>query len=70
MTTAARLQQLIHRTDKVLAVLHPPTAAHARSLHGAGRAQRDDGHPPNATPTFGIFATGSGTIADDPAGSS
>jgi 2-methylisocitrate lyase-like PEP mutase family enzyme len=25
-----RLQQLIHRTDRVLAVLHAPTAAHAR----------------------------------------
>ena len=24
---SARLQQLIHRKDKVLAVLHPPTAA-------------------------------------------
>jgi hypothetical protein len=28
----ARLQQLIHRRDKVLAVLHPPTAAHARIM--------------------------------------
>jgi hypothetical protein len=25
-----RLQQLIHRTDRVLAVLHAPSAAHAR----------------------------------------
>jgi len=32
----ARLQQLIHRTDKVLAVLHPPTAAHARIMQRAG----------------------------------
>jgi 2-methylisocitrate lyase-like PEP mutase family enzyme len=31
-----RLQQLIHRTDKVLAVLHPPTAAHARIMERAG----------------------------------
>jgi 2-methylisocitrate lyase-like PEP mutase family enzyme len=32
----ARLQQLIHRKDKVLAVLHPPTAAHARIMEKAG----------------------------------
>jgi 2-methylisocitrate lyase-like PEP mutase family enzyme len=32
----ARLQQLIHRRDKVLAVLHPPTAAHARIMERAG----------------------------------
>ena len=25
----ARLKQLIHRKDKVLVVLHPPTATHA-----------------------------------------
>src|SRR5271155_5418174 len=31
-----RLQQLIHRRDKVLAVLHPPTAAHARIMEKAG----------------------------------
>jgi len=29
---SARLQELIHRRDKVLAVLHPPTAAHARII--------------------------------------
>jgi 2,3-dimethylmalate lyase len=33
---AARLQELIHRHDKVLAVLHPPTAAHARIMEKAG----------------------------------
>jgi 2,3-dimethylmalate lyase len=33
---SARLQQLIHRKDKVLAVLHPPTAAHARVMQAAG----------------------------------
>jgi 2,3-dimethylmalate lyase len=33
---SARLQQLIHRKDKVLAVLHPPTAAHARIMERAG----------------------------------
>jgi 2-methylisocitrate lyase-like PEP mutase family enzyme len=33
---SARLQQLIHRTDKVLAMLHPPTAAHARIMEHAG----------------------------------
>jgi 2-methylisocitrate lyase-like PEP mutase family enzyme len=33
---SARLQQLIHRQDKVLAVLHPPTAAHARIMERAG----------------------------------
>src|SRR5580658_2381799 len=33
---SARLQQLIHRNDKVLAVLHPPTAAHARIMEQAG----------------------------------
>jgi 2-methylisocitrate lyase-like PEP mutase family enzyme len=31
-----RLQELIHRRDKVLAVLHPPTAAHARIMERAG----------------------------------
>ncbi len=35
-TTTARLQQLIHRQGKVLAVLHPPTAAHARIMERAG----------------------------------
>src|SRR6476646_5234412 len=33
---SARLQDLIHRRDKVLAVLHPPTAAHARIMEKAG----------------------------------
>jgi len=33
---SARLQQLIHRQDKVLAVLHPPTAAHGRIMEKAG----------------------------------
>jgi len=32
----ARLQELIQRRDKVLAVLHPPTAAHARIMERAG----------------------------------
>src|SRR5436305_4587286 len=32
----ARLRELIHRRDKVLAVLHPPTAAHARIMERAG----------------------------------
>jgi len=31
-----RLQQLIHRTDRVLAVLHAPSAAHARLMEMAG----------------------------------
>jgi 2-methylisocitrate lyase-like PEP mutase family enzyme len=31
-----RFQQLIHRKDKVLAVLHPPTAAHGRVMEKAG----------------------------------
>jgi 2-methylisocitrate lyase-like PEP mutase family enzyme len=31
-----RLRELIHRKDKVLAVLHPPTAAHARIMEQAG----------------------------------
>src|SRR5262252_1233285 len=35
-STSARLQELIHREDKVLAVLHPPTAAHARIMERAG----------------------------------
>ena len=30
------LQQLIHRTDRVLAVLHAPSAAHARLMEAAG----------------------------------
>lgn len=33
---STRLQELIHRRDKVLAVLHPPTAAHARIMERAG----------------------------------
>ena len=33
---AARLHELIHRRDKVLAVLHPPSAAHARIMEKAG----------------------------------
>ncbi|HEX2828277.1 MAG TPA: isocitrate lyase/PEP mutase family protein [Burkholderiales bacterium] len=33
---STRLKQLIHRKDKVLAVLHPPTAAHARIMEKAG----------------------------------
>ena len=32
----AKLQELIHRRDKVLAVLHPPTAARARIMEKAG----------------------------------
>lgn len=32
----AQLQELIRRRDKVLAVLHPPTAAHARIMEKAG----------------------------------
>jgi 2-methylisocitrate lyase-like PEP mutase family enzyme len=31
-----RFQELIHRKDKVLAVLHPPTAAHGRVMEQAG----------------------------------
>ncbi|OGA49240.1 MAG: hypothetical protein A3G24_14375 [Betaproteobacteria bacterium RIFCSPLOWO2_12_FULL_62_13] len=33
---SARLRELIHRTDRVLTVLHPPTAAHARIMEQAG----------------------------------
>src|SRR5919206_733849 len=33
---SANIQTLIHRRDKVLAVLHPPTAAHARIMQEAG----------------------------------
>ena len=33
---SAHLQTLIHRRDKVLAVLHPPSAAHARIMEKAG----------------------------------
>src|SRR5689334_6416844 len=32
----SRLQELIHRSDKVLCVLHPPSAAHARIMEQAG----------------------------------
>lgn len=32
----ARLRQLIHRRDRVLVVLHPPTAQHARIMEKAG----------------------------------
>jgi 2-methylisocitrate lyase-like PEP mutase family enzyme len=33
---SARLRELIHRTDRVLVVLHPPSAAHARIMEQAG----------------------------------
>ena len=33
---SARLQELIHRTDRVLVVLHPPSAALARIMEQAG----------------------------------
>jgi 2-methylisocitrate lyase-like PEP mutase family enzyme len=33
---STRLKALIHRQDKVLAVLHPPTAAHGRIMEHAG----------------------------------
>ena len=33
---STRLKALIHRKDKVLAVLHPPTAAHGRIMEHAG----------------------------------
>jgi 2-methylisocitrate lyase-like PEP mutase family enzyme len=33
---AAKLKELIHRKGKVLAVLHPPTATHARIMEQAG----------------------------------
>src|SRR3954470_8189341 len=33
---SARLKELIHRQGKVLTVLHPPTAAHARIMERAG----------------------------------
>ncbi len=36
LSRSARLQALIHRRDKVLAVLHQPTAAHARIMEQAG----------------------------------
>jgi 2-methylisocitrate lyase-like PEP mutase family enzyme len=36
LSPSARLQEVIHRRDKVLAVLHPPTAAHARIMERAG----------------------------------
>jgi 2-methylisocitrate lyase-like PEP mutase family enzyme len=36
MKPTTRLRQLIHRKDKVLAVLHPPTATHARIMELAG----------------------------------
>lgn len=35
-TKGARLKHLIQRKDKVLAVLHPPTATHARIMEQAG----------------------------------
>ncbi len=35
-SASARLRELIDRRDKVLAVLHPPTAAHARIMERAG----------------------------------
>ncbi len=36
MKKTTRLRELIHRRDKVLTILHPPTAAHARIMERAG----------------------------------
>jgi 2,3-dimethylmalate lyase len=36
LSKSARLHELINRKDKVLAVLHPPTATHARIMERAG----------------------------------
>jgi 2-methylisocitrate lyase-like PEP mutase family enzyme len=36
ISKGARLRELIHRKDKVLVVLHPPTAAHGRIMERAG----------------------------------
>src|SRR5687768_10245595 len=35
-TRAARLRELINRKDKVLAIMHPPCASHARIMEMAG----------------------------------
>jgi 2-methylisocitrate lyase-like PEP mutase family enzyme len=35
-TKTKRLQELIHRTDRVLTIMHPPTAQHARIMEEAG----------------------------------
>ena len=35
-TKTKRLQELIHRTDRVLTIMHPPTAQHARIMEKAG----------------------------------
>ena len=42
-STAARLQDLLRRRDRGLAVLHPPTAAHARIMEKAGCEALFDG---------------------------
>ncbi|HEY0337070.1 MAG TPA: isocitrate lyase/phosphoenolpyruvate mutase family protein, partial [Burkholderiales bacterium] len=36
VSKSARLRELINRKDKVLVVLHPPTAAHGRIMERAG----------------------------------
>ena len=36
ISKGARLRELMNRKDKVLTVLHPPTAAHARIMERAG----------------------------------
>ena len=35
-TKTARLKELISRKNKVLAMMHPPTAVHARIMEKAG----------------------------------
>jgi hypothetical protein len=35
-----RLQRLMHRIDRVLAVLHAPSAAHARLMEAASAKER------------------------------
>src|SRR5947209_18720333 len=60
----ARLQQLIHRQGKVLAVLHPPTAAHARIMERAGCEARYVGTGGVVGAYTGLADVGTATLSE------
>ena len=59
-----RLKQLIHRQDKVLAVLHPPTAALARIME-ARAARRCSSAPAGVVGAYtGLADVGTATMTE------
>jgi 2-methylisocitrate lyase-like PEP mutase family enzyme len=63
-TKSARLQDLIHRRDRVLAVLHPPTAAHARIMEKAGSEASFVGTGGGSVPYTGLADVGTTTMTE------